>query len=285
MRAPAQHRVMALQLGPHLMGLTDQFRFEPVTRRIRAFRDSAPVLDTTGAALVWEPRRVVPMYAVPEADIVAALVPCPTPEAPADLPPILGPVNFGWHLQDGESFTVQVADVSIEAAAFRPADPDLEGRVILEWAPFDWVEEAQPVMGHPHDPFKRLDVLPSDRHVVVSLGGQTLADTRRAVAVYESHIPVRWYVPRDDVRLDLLTASDSRSVCAYKGAASYFSVTDEGEEDGTDVAWTYADPLHEASRITDHLCFYSERTDLTVDGVEVPRPRTPWSSPRAQETM
>lgn len=274
---------MALRLGSHLRGLTDQFRFEPVDKRIRASCDGQPVLDTTGAALVWEPRRVVPMYAVPEADITATLLPCATPTAPAQLPPVLGPVNFGWHLHDGDSFTVQVADRSFEAAAFRPADPDLEGRVILEWAPFDWVEENQPVTGHPHDAFKRIDVLPSDRHVVVGLDGQVLADSRRAVALYETHIPTRWYFPRDDVRIDLLTPSASTSVCAYKGRATYFSVG--SDENGADLAWTYVDPLHEAARVKDHICFYCERSDLSVDGVDVPRPWTPWSSPRAQDTI
>ncbi len=64
---------MATRLGQHLFGLTDTLRYEPVTRRIRASLDGHPVLDTTDAVLVWEPRRVVPMYAVPPADIVASL--------------------------------------------------------------------------------------------------------------------------------------------------------------------------------------------------------------------
>lgn len=274
---------MALRVGQHLMSLTDQLRFEPVGRRIRASYQGEPVLDTTGAALVWEPRRVVPMYAVPGADVLATLTPCATPEPPAELPPILGPVNFGWHLLDGESFTLHVAGRAFEAAAFRPADPDLEGRIVVEWEPFEWVEENQPVTGHPHDAFKRIDVLRSDRHVEVGLGDQVLADTRRAIALYETHIPVRWYLPRDDVRMELLVPSGSTSVCAYKGHASYFSVGPDPE--GTDVAWTYVDPLDEVAVVRDHICFYSERTDLTVDGVEVPRPRTPWSSPRDQETF
>ena len=111
-----------------------------------------------------------------------------------------------------------------------------------------------------------------------------LADTRRAVAIYETHLPVRWYVPPEDVRADLLTASDATSTCAYKGVATYFSLRD-GDDETTDVAWTYVEPLHEAEQVRNHLCFYSERTDLTVDGVEVPRPWTPWSSPRDQETV
>lgn len=274
---------MALHVGQHLMSLTDQLRFEPVGKRIRASCDGEPVVDTTDAALVWEPRRVVPMYAVPEDDFLATLSPCPTPEAPSRLPPVLGPVNFGWHLEDGESFTVGAAGRSFEAAAFRSADPDLGGRIILEWEPFDWVEENQPVTGHPHDAFKRIDVLRADRHIEVSLDGQVLADSRRAVALYETHLPVRWYLPPDDVRMDLLVPSESSSVCAYKGRASYFSVGSDPA--ASDVARTYVEPLDEVAVVKDHLCFYSERTDLVVDGVAVARPSTPWSSPRDQETF
>ena len=120
--------------------------------------------------------------------------------------------------------------------------------MIVEWAPFDWVEEDTAVTGHPHDPFKRIDVLPSSRHVVVSSGGTVLADTTRAVALYETGLPVRWYVPRDDVRLDLLEPSDATSVCAYKGQATYFSLRRHGDDaDAVDIAWTYVDPLHEAA--------------------------------------
>lgn len=271
---------MAVRLGNHLMSLTDQLRYEPVSRRVRATYDGHPVLDTTDAALVWEPRRVVPMYAVPPGDISAELAPRPSAAVPDHLPPLLGPAGFALHLLDGQSYDVRVAGRVLEASAFRPDDPDLDGRVVVEWAPFDWVEEAQPVIGHPHDAFKRIDVLPGDRHVVVSLDGQVLADTRRAVALYETSLPVRWYLPREDVRTDLLEPSDSTSVCAYKGHASYFSLAGGGP--GTrDVAWTYVDPLHDAAGVKGLVCFYSERTDLTVDGVDVPRPLTLWSSPRS----
>jgi len=271
---------MAIHLGQHLARLTDQLRFEPVTRRIRASHAGHPVLDSTGAALVWEPRRVVPMYAVPPADLLADLTPCPPPPMPAaaDLPPVLGPAHFGWHLADGRSYAVHVAGRSFEAAAFAPADPDLGGRLILAWQPFDWVEEAQPVSGHPHDTFHRIDVLRSERHVVVSLGGQVLADSHRPLALYETGLPVRWYLPRDDVRTDLLTPSPTTSVCAYKGEAGYLSFSAAADA-GTDVAWTYPQPVHEAAPIKDHVCFYAERTDLQVDGVAAPRPRTMWSPP------
>ncbi|NUR07137.1 MAG: DUF427 domain-containing protein [Nocardioidaceae bacterium] len=273
---------MALDLSAHAASLFDQLRYSPTPKRVRASYDDRPVLDTRDAYLVWEPRRVVPMYGVPPGDVLAELTPCPTPEVPGDLPPVLGPARFGWHFHDGGSFTMTVAGKAFEAQAFAPADPDLDGRLVVDWAPFDWVEEEEPVTGHPHDPFKRLDVLPSSRHVVVRLGDQVLADTTRAVALYETGLPVRWYVPADDVRTDLLTPSEATSTCAYKGHASYFSLA--GSDDETvDLAWTYRAPLHEAAAVKDLLCFYAERTDLTVDGVDVPRPDTLWRSRRQAE--
>ncbi|MEO5610809.1 MAG: DUF427 domain-containing protein [Ornithinibacter sp.] len=281
---------MATALGAHLLGLTDTLRFEPVTRRVRARHGDVVVLDSTDAVLVWEPRRVVPMYAVPPADLAADLTVCEPAPVPPNLPPILGPVNFAWHHTPGTSYDLSLGDRTWPATAFAPDDPDLGGRVVVEWAPFDWVEEALSVTGHPHDPFKRIDLLPSDRHVVVRLGGTVLADTRRAIALHETHLPVRWYVPHDDVRIDLFVGSRSTSTCAYKGQASYVSLSSHGVDatgvtgsDGADVAWTYPHPLSEVAVVKGMFCFYAERTDLALDGVAQARPTTPWASPRDQE--
>ena len=153
--------------------------------------------------------------------------------------------------------------------------------MVLEWRPFAWLEEDQPVTGHPRDVFKRVDILPSSRRVRVSLDGQTLADTTHAMALHETLIHTRWYLPRNDVRMELLAPSESHTTCTYKGQASYFSLAD-GRPSGADIAWTYPDPLHEAAWVKDMLCFYSERTDLELDGAEVPRPVSPWSSPADQ---
>ncbi|HYN65302.1 MAG TPA: DUF427 domain-containing protein [Ornithinibacter sp.] len=274
---------MAMRMGEHLMSLVGELRYEPVTRRVRASLDGVPVLDTTDAVLVWEPRRVVPMYAVPLADLVASLVPSAAAEVPDRLPPVLGPVNFGWHHTPGRSFDVLVGERAVAAAGFVADDPDLGGRVVIEWAPFDWVEEAHPVVGHPHDPFKRIDLLPSDRHVVVRVGDVVLADTRRAVGLYETFLPVRWYLPHDDVVTDLLVGSPTTSTCAYKGHASYVSLRPDAvpglsEDARHDIAWTYPHPLHEVDAVTGMFCFWAERTDLELDGVAVSRPLSPWSS-------
>lgn len=275
---------MALRLGPHLMSLTGELRWEPVSRRVRADLGGLPVLDTTDAVLVWEPRRVVPMYAVPPEDVAATLVPRDATPLPDRAPPVLGPVNFGWHTTPGQAYDVVAGDRTLEDAAFAPDDPDLGGRVVVEWAPFSWVEEAHPVTGHPHDPFKRIDLLPSERHVVVRFDGRVIADTRRAIALHETHIPTRWYVHHDDVVTDLLVGSGSTSTCAYKGHASYVSLDPAAFPDagpaGEDIAWTYRHPLDEVAAIRGMLAFWNERVDLELDGVVVPRPVTPWSSLR-----
>jgi uncharacterized protein (DUF427 family) len=85
-------------------------------------------------------------------------------------------------------------------------------------------------------------------------------------------LPVRYYLPAEDVHTDLLRPSDARTFCAYKGQASYFSTADE-----QDVAWTYRPPLREATEITDRIAFFNERVDLVVDDELQERPITPWS--------
>jgi hypothetical protein len=132
------------------------------------------------------------------------------------MPPFLGPYNFAAHSCPGDAYTVRAEGEVAEAAAFVPDDPDLGNHVVLDFGtttPFTWMEEDEPVVGHPHDPFKRIDVLRSDRRVVVSHGDQVLADSRRAMALYETSLPTRWYLPADDVRLDLLTPA-TPSPCA-----------------------------------------------------------------------
>jgi len=134
---------------------------------------------------------------------------------------------------------------------------------VLHWEPFEWLEEDEPVLGHPHDPFKRIDVLRSDRHVRVEVGDVTVAESTRPTMVVETALPVRWYLPPADVRMDLLTPSEQRTVCAYKGVASYLTA-----EGAPDVAWFYPDPLHDALPVQDLICFWAPAT-VYVDGEPV----------------
>jgi uncharacterized protein (DUF427 family) len=113
---------------------------------------------------------------------------------------------------------------------------------------------------------------PSNGKVRVEFNGEVLAESTRAVALEETGLPTRYYLPREDVRMDLLQPSDTRTFCAYKGQASYLSY---GE--AADLAWTYPAPLREAAEVTDRIAFFNERADVVVDGTRLERPVTPWS--------
>jgi uncharacterized protein (DUF427 family) len=113
-----------------------------------------------------------------------------------------------------------------------------------------------------------LVITPTDTHVVVRIAGQVVADSRRPVVVEEKGCPVRYYLPREDVRAEWLRPTDRHTTCPYKGEASYFSL----EVAGTmldNVVWTYSTPIETAALITGLLCFYQERVELVVDGAPV----------------
>ena len=148
-----------------------------------------------------------------------------------------------------------------------------DGLVEVDFKAMDeWLEEDEPLIGHPRDPYHRIDVRRTSRHVRVSVDGQVVADTRRARALFEAGHPTRWYIPAEDVRSDLLEESEKTSVCAYKGVASYWSVGPE-----RDVVWTYREPLGDAMVVRDYLCFFNERVDIEIDGEPEARPHTQWS--------
>jgi uncharacterized protein (DUF427 family) len=127
-----------------------------------------------------------------------------------------------------------------------------------------WLEEDEEVIGHPHDPYHRVDVLESSRHVKVNVNGGTVAETKRPKILFETSLPPRYYIPPEDVRKELLVESETKTVCPYKGVASHWSV--EGGERIEDGAWSYPEPLPEAQKVQGHLCFYDGKTELEIDG-------------------
>ncbi|MEE9273789.1 MAG: DUF427 domain-containing protein [bacterium] len=134
-----------------------------------------------------------------------------------------------------------------------------------------WREEDEEIFGHAHDPYKRIDVLKSERPVRVVLGGETVAETRRARFLFETGMPTRYYIPEEDVRMDLLEPSETGTVCAYKGNAIYWSAR-IGEKRFEDVVWSYPDPLLDGSPVKGYLCFWNERVDdIFVDGAAIPK--------------
>jgi len=162
-------------------------------------------------------------------------------------------------------------------ALHEPFDPLLEGHVSLAWDAVDeWFAEEEQLFGHPKDPYSRIDVLKTTRHVRVSLDGELLADTRRSMMLLETALPPRFYIPPADVRSELLVPSPHRSRCAYKGSAAYWHVR-IGDRLEEDLVWTYAEPARDAEPVRDLLCFFNERVDLELDGEPAGRPQTQWS--------
>jgi uncharacterized protein (DUF427 family) len=276
---------MAVQMSSLVMSALGEVRLHPIAKWVRAFSGGQTVVSTTRAMVVWEPRRVVPSYAVPVVDLKAQLAPAGESaalERPVQLsaggPAVLTPgTPFSVHSCPGTALTIRTSTGELDGAAFAPDDPALEGYVVLDWTAFDqWREEDDVVMGHPHDPFGRIDALRSSRHVVVSSGGMLLADSRRPTLLFETPLPTRHYLPREDVNWEVLAPSESQSVCAYKGVAGYWTARLPGG-DLTDIAWTYEKPLHDALEVQGMVAFFTERLDLVIDDIAVQRPVTPWS--------
>jgi uncharacterized protein (DUF427 family) len=273
---------MAVQMSTVLGAAMSELRVQPVEWRVRARHGDTTVVDTTAARLVWEPRRVVSSYAVLVTDVAARLVPRTDgrhvrPDVNA-LPPVLSPRNpFAVHSGAGTAADLELGEAVLPAAAYVLDDPDLDGYVVLDWEAFDtWFEEDQEAVGHPREPHHRIRCLPSSRHVVVEIEGDVLADTQRPTLLVETNLPPRWYLPREDVRMDRLTASGTRTTCAYKGHASYWSTTVDGTA-FDDIAWSYEEPRRDAEEVRGMVCFFAEHTDTVVDGERVGRPVTGWS--------
>jgi uncharacterized protein (DUF427 family) len=243
-----------------------QLRYEPTEKRVRAMLATETVVDSTRALLVWEPRRVVPTYAVPVADIAAELQ--PAPGTGAEAAGILHPgIPFAVHTAAGEPVSIG----ALTGAGFRFADAALAGHVALDFSAFDeWYEEDERIAGHPRDPFSRVDVRRSARPIRIELDGELLAETTRARLLYETHVPTRFYLPREDVRV-ALEPSDLHTYCPYKGEASYWSF-DLGGQRRENLVWSYEHPLPDAAAITGLVAFWDERVDVFVDGEPRPRP-------------
>jgi uncharacterized protein (DUF427 family) len=237
-------------------------RYEPTERRVRAMLGGETAVDSTRAMLIWEPRRVCPSYAVPAEDIAAELAAAPaTGEQAAG---VLHPgIPFAVHTAAGEPVTIG----DHEGAGFVFDDEALAGYVELDFDAFDeWYEEDERIAGHPRDPFARVDVRRSARPVRIELDGEVLAESTGARMLYETGLPTRFYLPRDDVRAELRT-SDRRTYCPYKGEAVSLSV---GPHDH--VAWSYEQPLPDAVAIAGLVAFWDERVDVFVDDERRERP-------------
>ena len=275
---------MALDLADHFFASLPELRFHPTAKRIRALVGDEVVVDSTHVWVVWEPSRVVPSYAIPLDDARGSLVETQGAAAEeravqlGDGPAFLDPTTgFTFHTTPGRAFDLVTGGSTLAAAAFIPSDPDFEGYTIVDFDAFDeWREEDEILVGHARDPFTTIDTRRSSRRVVVEIAGTTIADSTGTTMLFETYLPTRYYLPRDDVRMDRLEPTSTTSACAYKGIASYWTATID-DTVVPDVAWSYPHPHNYAAPVKELLAFFNERVDIIVDGQRIERPQTPWS--------
>jgi uncharacterized protein (DUF427 family) len=253
--------------GADLATTPPTVRVEPCPRWVRAVVGGTAVADSKAVMTVT---LGLPAYYFPLDDVRQDLL---EPSERRETSSILGERSF-WHLR--------VGDRLIEDAAwqFTPSasGPALAGYVAFYWDRIDhWYEEDDEVFVHARDPYHRVDVLTSSRHVSVIAGGEVVADSRRPRLLFETGLPTRYYLPRLDVRMDLLTPSATVTACPYKGRTVHFDLT-VGDRTLSDIAWSYPFPIPECPKIENLVCFYDERVDsMVVDDVAQPKPTTPWS--------
>lgn len=244
----------------------ERTRVEPSAKRIRGYLHGELVFDTIRALLVWEVP-YYPAYYIPIDDVSADLVPNGHTEASAAR-------------GTAEYFDIKVSTGVAEGGAWRYLDSPVQGLrdvVRFEWAALDqWLEEDEPVYTHARNPYTRVDILASSRHVEVVVAGVKVADSHKPTILFETGLPPRFYLPMSDVRMDLLRPSDTVSHCPYKGAASYWSL-EVGGQTMEDFVWIYRTPLPESEKIAGLAAFYNEKVDLYVDGELQRRPRTKFS--------
>ena len=251
------NRATAPPVAPHMdESARGRVRVEPGKKRVRTYLGGHLVADTVHPLYVWEIPYYPPYY-LPASDVTAELVPT-------------GDRSHSPSRGDAEHLSVRVGDAEARDAAVRfPDSPivELRDHVRFDWDALDaWFEEDEEVFTHPRSPYSRIDILPTSREVVVRRAGVELARSTRAHALFETGLPTRWYVPRVDVRMDLLTASETVTHCPYKGRASHFHGR-VGDTIVDDVAWSYPTPLPESERVAGLVSFYDDRVTVEVDGV------------------
>jgi uncharacterized protein (DUF427 family) len=181
-------------------------------------------------------------------------------------------------------WSVKVGERVAEKAAWsypqpKAEAPELGDYIAFAWEQMDaWFEEDEPVFVHARDPYTRIDTLRSSRGVKINVGTETVAETNRPTLLFETGLPIRYYMPKVDVRMDLLVPSETITRCPYKGEARYYSLK-IGDKRYEDLVWYYPYPTTEVAAIANLVCFYEEKVDeLYVDGDLQPKPESPWSS-------
>ena len=248
-------------LSPHagptnyeIRGPAHRILLHDVSKRVRVELGGETVADTMSAKMLHE-SNLLPVYYLPLVDVRQ------------DLLQRTDHTTYCRFKGHATYWSVRAGDRIAENAVWGYEQPNeelsvLRGLVAFYLGRVDAVyEEDEQLPAHPRDPFHRVDIRRSSRHVRVTAADVVLADTTRPKGVFETGLPARWYVPAEDVDLGLLRDSDTRTVCPYKGVARYWSLAGGAE----DVAWSYAEPDTDGQGLEGYLCFAGEAIHVAVN--------------------
>jgi len=243
-------------------------RVEAGAKRVRAYLGGELIADSTNVKLVWE-KPYYPVYYFPAEDVRMEFL---TSSDHTKRSPSRGTASF---------FDVRGGDEVAENAAYQYVIDckidGLHGWIAFVWDKMGaWFEEDEEVFVHARDPYTRIDILPSSRHIEVVVNGVKVADSHQPRILVETGLPTRYYLPKTDVRMDLLASTGTTTHCPYKGTADYWSVT-AGGATVDDIVWGYKTPVEESMRVAGLVSFYNEKVDIFVDGALEERPKSVFS--------
>ncbi|MBA2505208.1 MAG: DUF427 domain-containing protein [Thermoleophilaceae bacterium] len=233
-------------------GPAHRLLLDPFPRRVRGLLGGETVVDTRRAQLLHE-SNILPRLYVPWEDVREELVEASDHTTHC---PFKGDASY-WHMRVGDRLAENAIwsyPAPVEAA------PWLDGLAAFYLERLDeWLDEDESVGVHMRDPYHRVDVRRSSLPVKVTAGGEVVAESSRPMLLSETGVPNRLYLPREDIRMDVLAASETRAYCPYKGDSSFFHVA--GIED---AAWTYDDPLDNALKTAGHIAFDDSKVKLSA---------------------
>lgn len=235
---------------------------EPLRRRMSVELQGSIIARSDEAVILFEPARY-PVAYFPVGDVEQAAL---QRSDHASMHPDLGKTQW-LNVVGGDGVAKQRGawthvDLPAHAVALRD-------KVAFAWHAMDaFYEEDERIVGHAADPYHRIDIRRTSRHLVVRGDNRVVADTHAPLVLYESGFAPRWYVPRTDIDADALHAVEGQTFCPYKGLASYYDIGD-----ARNAAWSYRAPFEEVARIADLVSFYPKKVEITLDGetlVEAP---------------
>lgn len=234
------------------------FYVERLRRRMRVRFGGRWIAESEQVLLLFEPGRY-PVAYFPEADVAAGVLERTEHTTQhADL----GPTS--WYIvHAGEQHVA--ARGAWQHTGLPAYANELQGHVAFAWRAMDgFYEEDERILGHAADPYHRIDIRQSSRNLVVRHDGRVIADTRRALVLYESGFAPRWYVPRADIDETALTAVKLQTFCPYKGLCSYYSIGEARQ-----AAWYYPDAYAQVGRISNFVSFEPDIVSVYLDGTQL----------------